>query len=95
MRASIVKDDTMRWFMLLLAIAAFTFAYSTTSAGLLGLGLLVGCIALIASFLGFAAARVAATARPDAALLTDRDIAALRASVKKPQPPRPPAAPNA
>jgi hypothetical protein len=95
MRASIVKDDAMRWFMLLVAIAAFTLAYSTKSAGLLGLCLLIGFVGLVISFLGFAAARVAATARPDAALLTDRDIATLRASMKKPQPPRPPAPPTA
>ena len=83
----------MRWFLLLVSIAGFSIAFATKSAGVLGLGLLLGFGGLLGAFFGFAAARVAASARPDAALLTDRDIATLRASMKKPQPPRPPVSP--
>ena len=78
---------------MLVSIAGFSIAFATKSAGVLGLGLLLGFGGLIGAFFGFAAARVAASARPDAALLTDRDIATLRASVKKPQQPRPSAPP--
>ncbi len=83
----------MRWLLLVVSIAGFSIAFATKSAGVLGLGLLLGFGGLIGAFFGFAAARVAASARPDAALLTDRDIATLRASIKKPQQPRPSAPP--
>ena len=80
----------MRWLLLLLSVAGFSFAYVARTPEMLGLALLVGFVGLIGAFLGFAAARVAATARPDAALLTDKDINVLRASVRaKNAPPRP------
>ena len=87
----------MRWFLLLVSFAGFSYAYMAKSPELLGLSLLAGLVGLIGAFFGFAAARVAATARPDAALLTDKDINVLRASVaanrKAAQnPPTPPAA---
>lgn len=85
----------MRWFLLLVSLAGFSYAYMAKTPEALGLAVLLGFLALIGAFLGFAAARVAATARPDAALLTDKDISALRASVaankKAPHPPTPPA----
>ncbi len=71
----------MRWFLLLVSLAGFSYAYVARTPELLGLSLLAGFGGLIGAFFGFAAARVAATARPDAALLTDKDISALRASV--------------
>lgn len=85
----------MRWIMLLVSLAGFSYAYVAKTPEMLGISLVAGFVGLIAAFFGFAAARVAATARPDAALLTDRDISALRASVaaNKKAPPRPPAPP--
>jgi hypothetical protein len=71
----------MRWILLLVSLAGFSYAYVAKTPELLGISLLAGFVGLIGAFFGFAAARVAATARPDAALLTDRDISALRASV--------------
>jgi hypothetical protein len=75
---------TMRWIWLLLALLGFAFAFATKSPGLMGLGLVLGFIFLLVAFFAFAAERVSANARPDSALLTDKDIAALRASMRKP-----------
>jgi len=52
----------MRWLMLLVSIAAFTLAFRTAEPSTLGWSLLVGFIAIVWSFLGFAAARVASVA---------------------------------
>ena len=81
----------MRWILLLLAFGAFVLAFSTKSAGVMGLALVVGLVVLVAALFAFAAAKIDATSRPDAALLTDKDINALRASVRKAKPPQPPA----
>jgi hypothetical protein len=74
----------MRWFLLLVAFSCFAVVFSAKTAGLIGLALVLGLICLFGSMFGFAAARIASTARPDAALLTDKDISALRASIRKP-----------
>jgi hypothetical protein len=87
----------MRWLLLLISLAGFSYAYVTKSPELLGFSLLAGFGGLIGAFFAFAAERVAATARPDAALLTDKDISALRASVnakKAAGAARPPAPPR-
>ena len=81
----------MRWILLLLAFGAFALAFSTKSAGVMGLALIGGLALLIAALFAFAAAKIEATSRPDTALLTDKDINALRASVRKAKPPQPPA----
>ncbi|HEX3894998.1 MAG TPA: hypothetical protein VHW73_02195 [Rudaea sp.] len=87
----------MRWILLVVSLAGFSYAYMAKTPELLWISLLAGFGGLLGAFFGFAAARVAATARPDAALLTDRDISTLRASVaaNKKAPPRPPAPPAA
>lgn len=74
----------MRWILLLLAFGAFALAFSTKSAGFMGLCLVVGFVALFAAVFAFAAAKIEATSRPDTTLLTDKDISALRASMRKP-----------
>jgi hypothetical protein len=74
----------MRWVVLLLALLGFALGFSSRSPGLMGLGFVLGFVFLVAAFFAFAAARVAENSRPDAALLTDKDIAALRASMRKP-----------
>ena len=79
----------MRWILLLLAMGAFALAFSTKSAGVMGACLVVGFVALFAALFAFAAAKIEATSRPDVALLTDKDISALRASVRKPAPKAP------
>ncbi|MEO8959718.1 MAG: hypothetical protein ABI304_12290 [Rudaea sp.] len=74
---------TMRWILLVVAILGFALAFSAKSPGLMGIGLLVGFVGLFAALFSFAAARIAATTRPDSTLLTDRDISVLRASLNK------------
>jgi hypothetical protein len=74
----------MRWILLLIALFCFALVFAAKSPGLLALGLLLGFACLFGSLFGFAAERVAATARPDVAMLTDKDITALRASIRKP-----------
>jgi len=87
-----VKDCAMRWILLVVSIAAFSLAYAAKTSGTLGFALLVGVIALVGAFLGFAQSRIAATARPDAAMLSDKDIATLQNAVRnaKKNPPAPP-----
>ena len=76
----------MRWMLLLLTLSGFALGFSARSPGLMGLGFVLGFVFLVAAFFAFAAARVAANSRSDSALLTDKDIATLRASLRK-QPP--------
>lgn len=84
----------MRWLLLIVALAAFSLAYMTKTPETLGFAVLVGVIALVGSFLGFAQERISATARPDAAMLSDKEIAILRNAVRnanaKKNPPAPP-----
>ena len=77
----------MRWVFLLGGMFGFAVAFSAKTPGALGIGLVVGFVGLFAALLGFAAARIAASAQSDAALLTDKDINALRASMRKPATP--------
>lgn len=76
----------MRWILLVLAVLGFALAFSTKATGLMGVGFVLGFVFLFAAFFAFAAARVAESSRPDSTLLTDKDIATLRASMRK-QPP--------
>jgi hypothetical protein len=74
----------MRWISLLAAVFGFAVAFASKTAGMMAFGLLLGFGCLFTALFAFAAARIASTARPDAALLTDRDISLLRASLRKP-----------
>lgn len=84
----------MRWVLLVVAVFGIGLAFSARTPGLMALGLLLGFGGLFVSLFAFAAARIASTARPDAVLLTDKDINALRASVRKPAPGPAPATTN-
>lgn len=81
----------MRWVLLALAVLGFALGFAARSPGLMGLGFLFGFVFIIGAFFAFAATRVAESSRPDSTLLTDKDINALRASLRKPAPPSPPA----
>ncbi|MDR3387817.1 MAG: hypothetical protein P4L92_12265 [Rudaea sp.] len=74
----------MRWILLLVTLFSFAIVFTAKSAALLGFFLVLGLGALFGSMFSFAAERVAAVARPDAVLLTDKDINVLRASIRKP-----------
>jgi hypothetical protein len=76
----------MRWILLLVSVLAFGFAFSAKAPASMGWGLVLGFITLFSSLFGFAAQRVASSARPDVTLLTDKDINVLRASIRKPGP---------
>ena len=87
----------MRWILLVVAVFGIGLAFSARTPGLMALGLFVGFGSLFVSLFAFAAARIASTSRPDAVLLTDKDINSLRASMRKPAAPaagtlQPPAA---
>jgi hypothetical protein len=77
----------MRWILLLVALGALALAFSANSAGAMGFWFVLGIAGLFAAVLAFAAEKIASTARPDAALLTDKDLSALRASMHKPAAP--------
>jgi len=72
----------MRWLLLVVSIASFSVCYVAKSSTAFGIAVVVGLVALVGSFLGFAQERIAATARPDAAMLSDKDIAALQSAVR-------------
>ena len=74
----------MRYVLLVVAVFGIGLAFSTKSPGVMALGLVLGFGGLFLSLFGFAAARIASTSRPDAVLLTDKDINTLRASIRKP-----------
>jgi len=78
----------MRWIFLLVAVIGFSLAFAAKTAGLLEIGLLLGFVGLFAAFFAFAAAKIAATARPDTVLLSD--VGKLRAEAGKAAPPQPP-----
>ena len=69
----------MRWILLVVAIVAFAVAFTTSSPSLMGIGLIFGCGGLLGFGLSLAAARIASTAQPEAALIIDPEISALRA----------------
>lgn len=78
----------MRWILLVVAVLGFALTFSAKTPGLMGIGLFAGFIGLLGALFAFAAARIAATSRPDAALLSDKDISRVRASLRKPVPPK-------
>lgn len=73
----------MHWIVLLISLVAFAGAIFAPTPGLIGVGLLVGFIALFAGFFMMISARIAERARPDASLLGDAEINALRKSVRE------------
>ena len=89
------EKPVMRWILLLLALGAFALGFSTKAAGFMGFCLVVGFGALFAALFAFAAAKIDATSRPDSTLLADKDISALRASMRKPTTGRSPSAAEA
>jgi hypothetical protein len=73
----------MHWILLFVSLLGFSGAVFAPTPGLIGVGLLVGFVALFAGFFAMIAARIAERARPDATLLGDAEINALRKSVRE------------
>jgi nitrogen fixation-related uncharacterized protein len=73
----------MHWILLLISLAAFAGAIFAPTPGLIGVALLLGFIFLFAGFFAMISARIAERARPDATLLGDAEINALRKSVRE------------
>lgn len=77
----------MRWGLVLVTVVAFALAFTSHSSGWMGLGIFVGFIAGIAAALVFIERHVRASSRPEH--MTDREVNALRGTMKKPgEPPR-------
>lgn len=74
-----------RWLLLAATILGFLLVFTTRSHVLLGIGLLLG----IGGFLGFvfslAAERISANARPDTAMASPAELAAMRKPTPRPQ----------
>ena len=73
----------MHWILLLIAAIGFCVAIFAPSSGLLVIGLIVGFLALFGGFIAMVSARIAERSRPDATLLTDAEVNALRKSVRE------------
>ena len=73
----------MHWILLLVSAIGFAAAVFAPTQGLIALGLLVGFAALFAGFFAMISARIAERARPDATLLGDGEINALRKSIRE------------
>jgi hypothetical protein len=73
----------MHWILLTIAAAALGGAFFAPTPGMIGTGLVVGLICLFAGFFAMISARIAERSRPDATLLTDADVNALRKSMRE------------
>jgi hypothetical protein len=69
----------MRWIMLGLTILGFAMTFVAKTAGVLAIGLLLGFVGLFGMVFSIASDRIASRARPDTAMLSTEDLAALRA----------------
>jgi hypothetical protein len=72
----------MVWGLALLALIAFMLAFISHSAGWMGVCLLIGFVSAIAAALVFIDRHVRANSRPEH--MTDREIEALRSTMRKP-----------
>jgi hypothetical protein len=72
----------MRWILLIAAIVGFAIAFTTPSPGLMGLGLIVGCVGIFGFGLSLAAARIAMNSQSESMMIADPDIRALRAKAQ-------------
>jgi len=69
----------LRWIMLALTVVGIALTFSAKSAGLLGVGLLLGFVGLFGTVFSLAADRVSASARPESAMAAPEDLAKMRA----------------
>jgi len=69
----------MRWILLGLTILGFAMTFIARTPGVLGFGLVLGFVGLFGMVFSIASDRIASAARPDTAMLSTEDLAALRA----------------
>ncbi len=74
----------MVWGLALVSLVAFMLAFISHSPGWMGLGILVGFVSGIAAALVFIDRHVRASSRPEH--MTEREIEALRSTLRKPGP---------
>lgn len=74
----------MIWGLALISLVAFMLAFISHSPGWMGLGILVGFVSGIAAALVFIDRHVRASSRPEH--MTEREIEALRNTLRKPGP---------
>ncbi len=67
-----------RWILLLLAIAGFAISFTTKSAALLGIGIVLIFVGTFGVVLSVASARISDNARPESAMASAEDLVALR-----------------
>ena len=72
----------MIWGLAITTILAFALAFASHSPGWMGFGIVVGLVCGIAAALVFIDRHVRASSRPEH--MTEREIAALRGTVRKP-----------
>lgn len=68
----------LRWIMIGLTIFGFALAFVAKGPGMLAIGLLVGFVGLFGCVFSLAADRVAASARPESAMIGVEDLAAMQ-----------------
>lgn len=68
----------MRWVFSLASLIGFFVVFTTNSPGILGLGLLIGVGGAFGFVFSLAASRIAANAQPEATLIADPEVSALR-----------------
>lgn len=83
----------IRWLLLAATILGFGFVFTTRSPALLGVGLLLGIVGFIGFVFSLAADRVSASSRPETAMASPTELAAMRKPAARPraQAARPPA----
>lgn len=83
-----------RWILLLLAVVGFVISFTTKSAALLGIGIVLIFVGTFGVVLSVASARISDNARPDSAMASTEDLVALRKPRLAPQPPAQPPPPR-
>ena len=73
-----------RWILLGMTILGFVLVFTTHSSALLLISLVVGIVGFVGFVVSLAADRVASSARPEVAMASREDIAAMRKPVAKP-----------
>ncbi len=80
----------MRWVILLLSVIGFVLVFSTRSPAVLVLGLLLGFGGLFVGIVAILNERIGANSRPEAMLLTDKEVMDMRTKAQQSRNQKPP-----